>query len=160
MSNLMTHPLKFLPALLLAATLWACQAAWAQPNGTQAPSQPPANSQVPTNPPPQGWGLSISSFLSEDEMDMLFDYLRDSFIATMRNDPEGASMPPELAFKLEILKQRMLKEGDAAVRQLMQSMQEEMDRALQEYNQQLPQHPQPPPAQPQTQPAPGTPSRT
>jgi hypothetical protein len=150
----MTYPLKLLPALLLVSNLWAGQAAWAQSNGTQAPNPPPAN------PPSQGWGLSISSFLSEDEMDMLFEYLRDSFIATMRNDPEGASMPPELAFKLEILKQRMLKEGDAAVRQLMQSMQEDMDRALQEYNQQLPQHPQPPAPPAQPQPAPGTPNRT
>ncbi|MCO5761342.1 MAG: hypothetical protein NHG36_07500, partial [Chromatiaceae bacterium] len=76
------------------------------------------------------------------------------------NDPEGASMPPELAFKLEILKQRMLREGDAAARQLLQSMQKEMDRALQEYNQPLPQHPQPPAPPAQPQPAPGTPSRT
>jgi hypothetical protein len=156
----MTHPMKYLPALLLFATLWAGQAAWAQSNGTQAPSPPPANPQAPANPPSQGWGLSISNFLSQDEMDMLFEYLRDSFIATMRNDPEGASMPPELAFKLEILKQRMLKEGDAAVRQLMQSMQEDMDRALQEYNQQLPQHPQPPAPPAQPQPTPGAPSRT
>ena len=153
---------NLLPPLLLAATLMVSQAVAAQSNGAQPPAQEGQNGQAAPAPSP-GFGLPFSNFLSEDEMGMLFDYLRDSFIATMRNDPEGASMPPELAFKLEILKQRMIKEGDAYVRQLMQSMQQDLDRALQEYNQQLPQHPQPPapptpPAQPQ--PAPGTPSRT
>jgi hypothetical protein len=158
MSNAMTHPLKtYSTLLLLAACLWAGQAAWGQGNGTQAPSpplpgQPPSTNQPsPAKPATNGWGLSINKFLSDDEMDMLFDYLRDAFIATVRNDPEEASMPPELAFKLAILRQRLIREGDAAVQQLMQALQKEVDRALLEY--QLKQPPQPP--QPPVQEGPG-----
>lgn len=147
MSNAMTHPLKTLSALLLSTTLWAGQAAWGQTNGPQAPSpplpgQPSTGQQAPAKPATEGWGLSISKFLTEDEMDMLFDYLRDAFIATVLNDPEEASMPPELAFKLAILRQRLIREGDAAVQQLTQALQKEVDRALLEY--QLKQPPQPP----------------
>jgi hypothetical protein len=151
MSDAMTQPLKFLLAALLLTFLGATLPARAQGNGAPVPATPPAEQVAPAKP---GWGLSISNFLSDDEMDMLFDYLRDSFIATMRNDPEGATMAPELAFKLAILRQRLIKEGDAAVQQLMQALQKEMDRAQREYNQrQAP--PQAPP-----QPAPGVPGRT
>jgi len=146
-----------LTTLLVSAALMTGPACAAGPTNGNPPPQGGQNGQPAPAP---GLGLPFSNFLSDDEMGMLFDYLRDSFIATMRNDPEGASMPPELAFKLEVMKQRMLKEGDAYVRQLMQSMQQELDRSLKEYNQQLPQHPLPPAPPVQPQPAPGTPSRT
>lgn len=145
------------PCLLLASAACAGQPAPLRVNGAELPRQVVPTPPAPDQPAPEGRGLPFSDFLSDDEMGMLFDYLRDSFIAAVRNDPDGASMPPELAFKLEILKQRMLKEGDAAVRQLMQSMQQELEQTLQEYNQRLPQQPPQPPVE--TPPS-GKPNRT
>jgi hypothetical protein len=142
MNNAMRYLLNTLSALLMTASLWGGQAAWGQANGVEAPMLPPVDQPAPAKPESGGWGLSISDFLTDDEMDMLFEYLRDAFIATMRNDPEEASMPPELAFKLAILRQRLIREGDAAVQQLMQALQKEVDETLREYLQQQP--PQPP----------------
>lgn len=96
------------------------------------PVQPPAVEATP--------GLPFSAFLSEDEMRMLFDFMRDAIIAAMKG--EEASMPPELAFKLAILEQRLIKEGNAAVQGLMLLLQQEIDKALK-------QPPPPPPPQPE-----------
>ncbi len=120
---------RLLPALLFAACL-----------ALPAHAVPPAE---PAEPPEflaeEGEGLPFSAFLSEDEMRLLFDYMRDAIIAAMKGKEAG--MPPELAFKLSVLRQRLMKEGNAAVRQLMWMLREELDRALDE----LPQSPPPPP---------------
>ena len=91
---------------------------------------PPAAENTPSAPPPAG-GLPFAAFLSEDEMRDLFDYFRDVFIAQMKGE-EPPLLPPELTFKLEILKKRMHKEGNLAVQQLLRALQKEIDRSLRE----------------------------
>jgi len=86
---------------------------------------------TPTNPAKRS--LKLSDFLSDDEMGMLFEYLRDAFFASLRGNEEEAVMAPELAFKLSILRQRLIREGDAAARQVMLALQKEVERALAEY---------------------------
>lgn len=162
--------LLVVPLLLVTTTLWAGQLVANQTNGIKPPVAPtlvapapaapaPAAStpvvpspvapalvvpapgqQAPAQPESKPWGLSLSDFLNHDEQDMLFDYLREAFVATIFN-LEDASMPPELAFKLAILRQRAIREGDAAVQQLMQALQKEVDRAMREYQVQQPPQP-------------------
>jgi hypothetical protein len=141
------RPILAVPCLCLAIAS-AGPASAAPGNGRV--TEPPAE---PAPPAPEKKGMSINDFLSDDETRMLFDYLRDAFIATVRDDDEEVSMPPELAFKLAILRQRMLREGDAAARLLMQAMQQEMDRAIREYQRlQTPAPPVPYPPEPPARP--------
>lgn len=79
-------------------------------------------------PPPVG--LPFNAFLSEDEMRLLFDYTRDAMIAAMKG--ERYRMPPELAHTLARVQERLMRQGNAAVRQMMELLQNELDRALEE----------------------------
>lgn len=95
----------------------------------------PAHAETP---PPPAEGLPFSAFLTEEEMRLLFDYMREAIIAAMKG--EEYRMPPELAHKLAKMQQRLMEQGNAAVRQMMEMMQRELDRALEELK--------PPPAPP------------
>lgn len=75
-------------------------------------------------------GLPFNAFLSEDELRLLFDYTRDAMIAAMKG--ERYRMPPELAHTLARVQERLMRQGNAAVRQMMELLQKELDRALEE----------------------------
>lgn len=81
-----------------------------------------------TPPPPSG--LPFNAFLTEDELRLLFDYTREAMIAAMKG--ERYRMPPELAHTLERVRGRLMRQGNAAVRQMMDMLQKELDRALEE----------------------------
>lgn len=83
----------------------------------------------PQESPPQA-GLPFNAFLSEDELRLLFDYTRDAMIAAMKG--ERHRMPPELAHALSRAHERLMRQGNAAVRQMMEMLQKELDRALEE----------------------------
>jgi hypothetical protein len=105
---------KLLPALALALGLYTAH--------TLA-DEPPAE-------PPVGPGLPFTAFLSEAEMRLMFDYLRDAMIAAMKG--ERYRMPPELAQTLARVQERLMRQGNAAVRQMMEMIQKDLDRALEE----------------------------
>jgi hypothetical protein len=80
--------------------------------------------------PPPAAGLPFNAFLNEEELRLLFDYLRESMIAAMKG--ERYRMPPELAHTLARVQARLMRQGNAAVRQLMEMIQKDLDRALEE----------------------------
>jgi hypothetical protein len=82
---------------------------------------------------------SFGQFFSEEEIDLLYDYLRDTTLAALKGDEE-VLLPPDLAFKLEVLQQRMKKEGAFYFQNLIRQMERDLDRALQDYR-----SPPPPP---------------
>lgn len=82
---------------------------------------------------------AFGQFFTEEEVDLLFDYLRDSTVAALKGDEE-VLLPPDLAFKLEILQQRMKKEGAFYFKNLIEQMERDIDRALEDYR-----NPPPPP---------------
>ncbi len=106
-----------IPVLLLSLTLSITP--------VSAQETPPPN-QVP----PQTQGLPLSAFLSEAEMRLMFDYLRDAMIAAMKG--ERHRMPPELTHTLARVQERLLRQGNAAVRQMMEMLQKDLERALEE----------------------------
>lgn len=135
---------------------------------TPQPAPPAANQAMPngraamppTNPPPAANGAkpaaaapaaevqapdisgllrAFGQYFTEEETDLLLDYLRDSAMASL-NGGEEASLPPELAFKLAILQQRMKKEGAFYFQVLIQQLERDLDRAMKEYR-----NPPPPP---------------
>ena len=83
----------------------------------------------PQEAPPLA-GLPFNAFLSEDELRLLFDYTRDAMIAAMKG--ERYRMPPELAHTLARVQERLMRQGNAAVRQMMEMMQKDLERALEE----------------------------
>lgn len=96
-------------------------------NGPSVSAQetPPPSAQTPQSP-----GLPFSAFLTEAEMRLMFDYLRDAMIAALRGEPYR--MPPELAHTLARVQERLMRQGNAAVRQMMEMIQKDLDRALEE----------------------------
>lgn len=79
---------------------------------------------------PPAQGLPFNAFLTEAEMRLMFDYLRDAMIAALKGEPYR--MPPELAHTLARVQERLMRQGNAAVRQLMEMIQKDLDRALEE----------------------------
>jgi len=64
-------------------------------------------------PPPTlaGMWASLFRFLTPQDIDDLYLYLRDVAIASLTGS-EPVEPPPELAFKMAVLQQRLRKEGD------------------------------------------------
>jgi hypothetical protein len=81
-------------------------------------------------PPPPTPGLPFNAFLTEYELRLLFDYTREAMIAAMKG--ERYRMPPELAHTLNRVRERILRQGNAAVRQMLEMIQKDLDRALEE----------------------------
>lgn len=86
--------------------------------------------EVPAPKTPPIAGLPFSAFLSEDEIRLLFDYMRDATLAAMKG--EHYPMPPELAHALDRVRGRLMRQGNAAARQMMEQLQDALDRALEE----------------------------
>jgi|GEM_PF-4142399 len=107
--------------LMLVLMLGCTSAAAVAQDGGSPPEVPPESRS-------DARGLPFGAFLNEYEMRLVFDFLRDAFIAHMRNE-EPPGLPPELLFKMEVMKQRMLREGDLAVRMMLFALQRELERA-------------------------------
>lgn len=109
---------RVVPHLLLSLALATA--------GVQAQEgQPPASPNLP-----QAEGLPFSAFLTEAEMRLMFDYLRDAMISALKGEPYR--MPPELAHILARVQERLMRQGNAAVRQMMELIRKDLDRALEE----------------------------
>jgi hypothetical protein len=75
-------------------------------------------------------GRSLRSYFTEEELDLLFEYMRDSVIAAFKG--EEVTLPPDLSFKLEILLVRMKKEGGHYMDNLIRQLEKDLERNLKE----------------------------
>jgi hypothetical protein len=116
-------------------------------------AQEPLPPTVPTPPPVIKPDISemtarLRSFITDEEMELLYDFMSDSAIAALGGD-EVEPLPPELEFKLAILRERLYKEGNAAMQSLMLFLQREFEDTLKKF-----QSPAPAPAPPRPLPDP------
>ncbi len=120
-----------LPALCLALCLGptAGPAGAANGNGAAAPA-PPAPPAAAPAPTLSDLGRSLRSYFTEEELNLLFQYMRDSVIAAFKG--EEVFLPPDLSFKLEILLARMKKEGGHYMDNLIRQLERDLERNLKE----------------------------
>lgn len=97
---------------------------------------PPALAQTPangvgkaaSNPTLSDLGRSLRNYFTEEELNLLFRYMRDSVLAAFKD--EEVSLPPDLAFKLEVLLARMKREGGHYMDNLMRQLEKDLERNL------------------------------
>lgn len=114
---------------LPAGTSLAQEASEAMP----PPAAPAPSAEAPAPAPAPEASLAamigaLSKFLTEEELQMVYDYLWDSSIAALKGDPEEVVLPPELAFKLAILQRRIVKEGGHYLEGLARKMDQDLER--------------------------------
>lgn len=103
-----------------------------------AAADPTAVPAAPAEPAPQATPApevslvdmvkALSKFLTEEEVQLVYDYLWDSSIAALKGTPEeeAIELPPELAFKLAILQKRIVKEGGFYLDGLARKMEKDL----------------------------------
>lgn len=135
---------------LLATTLaLACQAAEppqaSGPNGNTNGSAAKTAPGSPQAPSPEASLVdmvrALSQFLTEEEVQMVYDYLWDSSIATLKGSNEEITLPPDLVFKLAILQKRIEKEGG----HYLEGLALKMEKDLAHWRESLNNPPPPPP---------------
>lgn len=112
----------FLPCLLALSALAAVPA--------QAAAEPPPVAEPQPAPEASLADMvkALSRFLTEEEMQLIYDYLWDSSVAALKGTPNEVELPPELAFKLAILQQRIVKEGGHYLAGLASKMEKDLAR--------------------------------
>mgnify|MGYP001004922988 CR=1 FL=1 len=96
-------------------------------------------------------GRSFKNALSEEETSLLIEYMRDSVLAAF-NDEE-VTLPPDLAFKLEVLQQRLKKESNYYLDNFLKQLEADIKRSLKEKMEVPPAKPYTPPPVPLLVPA-------
>jgi len=152
----MTHSISR-PLLLLLATLFACIAlpVSAQPAAdsiappapeqtaepappapsvetapaAESPTAPPAAATAPAAPTLSDLGRSLRNYFTEEELDLLFQYMKESVISSFKD--EEVNLPPDLSFKLEILLVRMKRESDHYMDNLIKQLEQDLKNSLQ-----------------------------
>jgi hypothetical protein len=125
-----------LPGFLLALGIGMAVFPRASVADNGAPAPPPPASGAPSQvaPPPgpslSDLGRSLRTYFTEEELDLLFEYMRDSVIAAFKG--EEVTLPPDLSFKLEILLVRMKKEGGHYMDNLIRQLEKDLERNLKE----------------------------
>jgi hypothetical protein len=102
----------------------------AAPALAQEPGKAPAGGAGGASPSLSDLGRSLRSYFTEEELELLFQYMRDSVIAAFKG--EEVALPPDLAFKLEILLVRMKKEGGHYMDNLIRQLEKDLERNLKE----------------------------
>ena len=75
-------------------------------------------------------GHSFKNALTEEETRLLLEYMRDSVMAAF-NDEE-ITLPADLAFKLEVLQQRLKKESNFYLDNFLKQLEQDIKRSLKE----------------------------
>jgi len=75
-------------------------------------------------------GHSFKNALTEEETRLLIEYMRDSVLAAFKD--EEVNLPPDLAFKLEVMAQRLKKESNFYLDNLLKQLEEDIKRSLKE----------------------------
>lgn len=141
----MKLPYFFIPLLLLGLAVPVAAA-------DKAPGKAPAK---PPTPSLSDLGHSFKNALTEEETRLLIEYMRDSVLAAFKD--EEVTLPPDLAFKLEVLMQRLKKESNFYLDNLMKQLEADIKRSLKEKMEVPPPAPYTPPQVPQLVPAMKTP---
>lgn len=102
----------------------------AAPAVPAAVSPPEAAVDSPAGPTLSDLGKSLRNYFTEDELDLLFEYMKESVVAALKG--EEVHLPPDLAFKLEILLVRLQKEGGRYMDNLIQQLERDLKRTLKE----------------------------
>lgn len=118
----MKLPYRFTALLLVGLAVPALAA-------DKVPDKAPAK-VAPAMPSLSDMGHMLKSALSEEETRLLIEYMRDSVMAAF-NDEE-VTLPPDLAFKLEVLAQRLKKQSNFYLDNLLKQMEEDIKRSLKE----------------------------
>ena len=87
------------------------------------PAAPPA-------PTLSDLGKSLRTYFTEEELSLLFQYMKESVMASFKD--EEVSLPPDIAFKLEILLVRMKKEGGHYMDNLINQLEKDLKNNLKE----------------------------
>lgn len=100
-----------------------------------APVAPPAPAAAgaeaaPAGPTLSDLGKSLRNYFTEDELDLLFEYMKESVVASFKG--EEVYLPPDLAFKLEILLVRLQKQGGMYMDNLIKQLERDLKRSLKE----------------------------
>jgi hypothetical protein len=88
-----------------------------------APEAPPAQS-----PSLSDLGNSLRNYFTEDESKVLYEFMKDTLVSSLKGTEATTSLPPDLAFKMEVLIARMKREGGAYMDQLSQELDAEMKK--------------------------------
>jgi len=98
----------------------------------ETPMQPAPAEQTQAPPPPtlSDLGKSLRNYFTEEELSLLFEYMQESVISAFKG--EEVSLPPDLAFKLEILLVRLKKEGGHYMDNLITQLEKDLKNSLKE----------------------------
>jgi hypothetical protein len=105
----------------------------AAPAVPQAPATPPqpAEATAPgAGPTLSDLGKSLRNYFTADELDLLFEYMKESVVAAFKG--EEVFLPPDLVFKLEVLLVRLQKEGGRYMDNLIKQLERDLKRSLKE----------------------------
>lgn len=105
---------------------------WAQQPETTAPSKavdPKAEAAVDLD----AVAKRLRNYFTEEELHTLFDYLRDVSIAGLQGKSDEVLLPPDLAFKMAILQERMMREGQYQMQLMMKQLERDIDQALKDF---------------------------
>ncbi len=115
----------------------------------QNPVAPVQTPDAPVTAPELGDVVKrLRGYISDEELNLIYDFMSNSALAALRGG-EVDPLPQELEFKLAILRERLYKEGNAAMQGFMQFLQQELDQTMKKF--QLPSlssEPPPPPPMP------------
>jgi hypothetical protein len=120
----------YLARRCLLALILALPAVGQAADSGLAPADGAAASSAPAAPTLSDLGRSLRNYFTEDELKLLFEYMRDSVIASFKG--EEVSLPPDLAFKLEVLLVRLKKEGGHYMDNLIRQLEKDLERNLKE----------------------------
>lgn len=113
---------------------WVCvfalaAPAWGQDLEAEASAERPPAVTVPP-PTLSDLGRSLRDYFSEEELALLFEYMRNSVIAAFKG--EEVYLPPDITFKLEVLMVRLKKEGGHYMDNLIRQLERDLARSLKE----------------------------
>jgi len=97
------------------------------PEAVTKPEPAPAVTP-PYTPTLSDLGRSLRHYFTEEELSLLFQYMKESVMASFKD--EEVNLPPDLAFKLEILLVRMKKESDHYMDNLIQQLEDDLKNNL------------------------------
>jgi hypothetical protein len=125
------------PDTMVAAPIADAGAATDTTPNVPAPAVSEAAAPKATTPPAptlSDLGRSLRNYFTEEELGLLFQYMKESVIASFKD--EEVLLPPDLSFKLEILLVRLKKEGghymDNLIDQLEKDLKNSVKKKLQE----------------------------
>lgn len=94
----------------------------------QALTAEPLRQAAPAAPTLSDLGRSLRNYFTEEELELLFQYMKESVIASFKD--EEVSLPPDLSFKLEILLVRLKKESDHYMDNLIKQIEADLKNSL------------------------------